>query len=816
MSRRSRAEEIVQARLAAVQGPWLPMPCPDNAAKLSLEEWMEYRHRCIRHREQFPDYDAGWHRPTPETAEAVWNLLGLNLDALLPPMPRSWDLTLHEHQELALTIKQALVVVLDRVLRAGQRRRTLTLNHVFDALAEKWSDHFRRALEEGPATRVRDMRQKTASDSWRDLLRAGINFKTLWRVAVVASSAQSRGNPLYYVQRLEGSGYQVIVTESPTLEQFVALVRKDPSYRRRDLGWRFLTRADPLPPRETRQEVCAERPYNVVRLGPRSDRLLAVQQEARLIFNVVAFREDYRAAIEATKRIQKELEPYGVDPETSDYRPPRRNEKRPFYVPSKREKQIRRVPKEQRPAVYDLVAKYDRFRGLTANFREVWNQLPPEHPTSEELVAWIRPFAERLLDDVNLGLHWPFTSRFPIKSGFVRLINRRYQPTHFWPLSVSPKPWKEDWEEDEDIEPSVPDSFRERWFQYGGLPWEEDNYDVPHLKLVGLDISSSQTQILAAFVGLKDLEEVASSPTPFKAYLAEHAWWKHCDPNDPFTLEKGYHAKDDYRDPKDERLIELVKSLWMRVLYGSEIRQVVRDHQKDGSTYGPGWSEENANRLLESLPWYRDVKHFLDACRHLVKIACQADPYRGVVFIDPFDGAEVRWNPVQRGEVPLSRDGQKLYLSLPGRWVTPPGGRKKFQEGGRNDEGDYPVDRDRLRRMVAPCLVQMLDAYFSSLVLERLTADHRDVVGIHDGWYMFVSHDAVERAETFIKKVIYDAGKEWFEGLGPIYDRLADYLDSDRTFGPFVRQWREAWEARVQEKRWPHFAAPAIRPLSGP
>ena len=57
------------------------------------------------------------------------------------------------------------------------------------------------------------------------------------------------------------------------------------------------------------------------------------------------------------------------------------------------------------------------------------------------------------------------TGLLPIKSGFSRVINRRYQPTHFWPTYVSNKP-PEQMSENWDEEPAQEElSMRQRWFK---------------------------------------------------------------------------------------------------------------------------------------------------------------------------------------------------------------------------------------------------------------------------------------------------------------------------------------------------------------
>jgi hypothetical protein len=113
------------ARLSELDGG-LPMPYGEETeARLSLEEWTEYRERRARHLERVPAYDLGWRRPTLETAEAVWSLLEPTLrlqpEALFIPFPKPAHLGDEERLTLTVTVKQALVVVLDRVVHARAR-----------------------------------------------------------------------------------------------------------------------------------------------------------------------------------------------------------------------------------------------------------------------------------------------------------------------------------------------------------------------------------------------------------------------------------------------------------------------------------------------------------------------------------------------------------------------------------------------------------------------------------------------------------------------------------------------------------------------
>src|SRR5262249_4880561 len=162
-----------------------------------------------------------------------------------------------------------------------------------------------------------------------------------------------------------------------------------------------------------------------------------------------------------------------------------------------------------------------------------------------------------------------------VKSGFYRLINRRYQPRHFRPSEARTEL---DWKEPEPGARPAPSyrgygpryeriwrplltSARARWWVIeGGHPdFDEDGLKTCQVDLVGVDVSSSGTQILAVLLGLEELEQHASSTEPrFKRFLAKHAW---------DTLTPPTRAR--YEGPDDAKLIEAVKQFWMKVMYGA-------------------------------------------------------------------------------------------------------------------------------------------------------------------------------------------------------------------------------------------------------
>lgn len=85
--------------------PSLPMPhAPDMAKKVSLGEFRQYHRRRAAHLSHFPDYDAGFNRPTPVTAEAIWQLLA-------PDLPES-TLADYSYQHSGLSNDERKVIAL--------------------------------------------------------------------------------------------------------------------------------------------------------------------------------------------------------------------------------------------------------------------------------------------------------------------------------------------------------------------------------------------------------------------------------------------------------------------------------------------------------------------------------------------------------------------------------------------------------------------------------------------------------------------------------------------------------------------------------
>jgi len=839
----------LQALQEAGESHWLPWS-HRSAAKsdtLSFEEWKEYRLRRALHHDQFPDYERGWRRPTAPTATETWTLLKSRLNLQVRELaPASYVRCLDEDNDrraLDVTTRQALLVVLDHFLTMGRRRRIVTLNSVFDALADRWSDHYRHAQKNGRVVAY-DMKKDTVESSRRDLLRNGISVEALWQKA-------TKPNVLYETEHILDAGYEVTIRDNTSLlAEFDKVVLRDSSYRRSTVDTSSVLRWDaPFPTRPARREICAERAYNEVLLGSRAEKLLAAQESARVFFNVPGFLADYERFKTEARDVERELsQKYEITAGKSTHRPDiwiTMRDGRTVRLESPRERHIWTVWNTTKPdltsaqqdawwsTVHALLERYDDARDSVEQFKPVYE-------------------AATLLGSPMRS------SPVIIKSQFTRTRNRRYQAEHFWPSAASA---------DQEMRPGegISASVRQRWFKapldqgtardreatLGDQSWHDvpdDAFPIPQ-DFTEVDVSSSQTQILAVFLGLRELERIVCSPITlqgiwrsrvrghveygFKNYLARCAW----------TINGARPILNDgYTGPADRRLVALVKELWMRTLYGSEVHEIVRDQLGKPRAFGPGWQHSHfknkrefeaaakeatphARNFLLSINGYAEVDRFLRACQRIAKVA---DKYTGAVFVDPFDGTELRWDPVQRAPVHVPIGDHKVVVSLPGRYLDK--AHKTFRAAIADAATRrYPVDRGELRRIIAPCLVHMMDAYFSALVMERLVDQGiQDFVAIHDCWLVPTFVPAPQRRSNrrpanereaewqdrqdrsgarVLADVVRDTGQEWLLGLRPIYDRLLHYLRTDPEYGPDVRRWHTQWEARVSERRWPQFVA---------
>jgi len=421
-----------------------------------------------------------------------------------------------------------------------------------------------------------------------------------------------------------------------------------------------------------------------------------------------------------------------------------------------------------------------------------------------------------------------------IQSRFFCAINRRFHAHDFWPEHAAAE-LRERWFSPEDVSESglvVDARDPDRFVEVGGK-WTQP--------FIERDVSSSQTQLLAAFLDLRSLEALAKrTDLKFKAWLARQLW----------ALHERDNVLAGYAGPDDPRLVAFIKELWMRRNYGGKFGPTVHDLARDPETYGLGWNsnvfatggvtraEQFWLAFLATLPpeWAPAVETFLDACQY---IGSHAHLKCGLVLTAPLDGARVQWNPIARAALMVPIGNHHLELRACGVLATT-GKRERFVPTW------WCVNRAELSNRVAPCLIHMLDAYFSALVLEYLAGRGvTEIIAVHDGWFIPASVEAglydddgvpLSGAQV-LSHAITHVGAEWLSGVGRIpdpdkplrhfttvspddtrpglavvYDWFADSLKGS-PYETFACQVRDRWRRRVTDERWPRFTASGGEPV---
>jgi len=649
------------------------------------------------------------------------------------------------------TAKQSLVVALDCAVALGDRGAMLTKNALFDALAHRWSPAFQEARRRGARVSY-DMKRETIERAMRELLIAGVRFDALWKI-VTRPESTSGLNRLFSVRRAGGKGHALgysvdLTVDSTLLAEFERAIEHDEQYRRQPQPWPLLLAENWAPSRRRTRQQVCE-------------------EQPYNVVNLGEGSERVLSILEGA-RVKFDVETFRADYEA----------KRALYLRSRAEPyRVDRTPDERR--------QYRKLKGFVEGWRRLYRQT--------ETIP---------VETVDMGPYEPpgkVPRRVWIRSRFSRGLNRRYHAVNFWPERA-------------------PKEFRARWFSLpahvpetdyttpGNGPHEPEEHEtVPaHTapgRYVERDIVTSQVQTLAVFLGLRDLEARAVSKHPkLKEWLADRLWAQHLESGGRL-LAKGYASAD---GGYDEKLVSFAKAHLMH-FYGGRLSGIVRKCGKDATKYGPGWQTgrggvteavDHATEFFVALPeWTNALTIFHAACRKL------AEKRGGVIFHDPLDReTEIRWNHAQRGTVHVGHHELEIRPSGKGTaksFVSLPAGT---------------IDRPKLQRFLTPCLTHMLDATFSSLVVERLhAAGHTDIVALHDAWLvaetMPVPGDpaAVILGAGVLEQAIEAVGKPWLLGLEGVYDRLICDLGDDPTFGPFVHEIRNGWRARVKAHRWPKF-----------
>jgi hypothetical protein len=822
-----------------------------------------YREHQARHHEKHPDYVNGWPRPCPETAADTWQTLieagaRLRLGDLLPDYDRPAP-------EPGVA-QQALCVALDAAIQAGEDGRMLTDNLVFDVLARRWSDHYRKAREDGPARISYEMSAEVLKASWHDLRLNDVRVETLLPLV-------HHGCGLYVAKRSAGSGYTVELTEETAAlrEAFIKTLNRDKvrggRYRRHGSHPRLLL-AEETPDdadevidvvdtddgdnTETTAayKVVAGWAYNVAEVGDKSRRTIQRLQATQLYLNQEEFLEECKRLEDRRGEIDVKLwDEYRVDVTKSTVEPrvawtvidAGTGEPRPGRLHSARERAVKkakwkcRKDAEAVKAIDALVAEYDKVNGQFLQMRGVRDQLAEIDDEREEI---------------------------KVRSRFYKLSNRRYQSRDFWPTEVSGKKSTEqtvvvgEYEEldGRPVELKRTTSRRGRFFRIDASVsreererlerWAERADEIipagllaDRQDLVSVDVSGSQIQILAVFLGLRDLEKKLRT-IPYKELAARRAWARHEDHSDQFKLPKP-GPRGQYDGPEDPLLREAAKKAITAYFYGGAPWKIADTLATSPEEFGPGFgSRQNLELFLTDteLGGHEIDFWFKPTCQLVARNACRVDKYAGAVFTDPYDHRQFRWNPVAWNLEPVAGAEEiKVYAKVPlvetFQMAVDSNGRRYprrviVERNGKSTwpvatpkNGDYPVWRGKLGQMIAPCLIHMLDAMFAALVVEELNKRGTAVISIHDSW--FVARDAWPNLSAAVKA----ANEPWLRALGVVYDDLIRYLPvrnkrrwtkggmpTESEYGRWVRRLKERWAARMEKSNdWPEFRVGEVR-----
>lgn len=831
----------------------LPWPWDGKRGNSIVAEWQPY-HDWLKGR---PELDDDSRRPRQAVADNAWRLLeqpmSLEIQRFVGRPGTGQALTPAERSRLEPEARRALVVALDTALASAESGRMLTKNALFDALALRWSVNYRAVIGR-PARSAYEMRAETIGAIWRELQLAGIRFDALWDAILGPKEGRRHfGVPgIYRVASVVGRGHVIRLQEPSTtvredldaaLGPLTAPWRVSRKRKRLRLSGAASTTAsvDEAPQEDDffsaalenltewlnagdyNMRVAAEREYCQVVNGARGRQVLEQMAAAELHVSADDLRSDLADVQSNLTRIGQRLSQAGVDIGEANMRPRTTTDRLVnattgglirYLQPGETVMSGKRVIRKARKRAADKSVYQLREGERVSKTRppKDWDrqiaQLAISKPDKDSLHDAAKRYDATAaqvsaLKGIVSELPANATGHLVIRSRFQRTVNRRFQAMDFWPAEVMGKDFAP-------VDPAVrlmmpqflrsamfeQASRRARWFKVSSPdPDDEKLYD-----LAGYDISSSQIQILAVFLGLDDLEAIATDPTrSFKATVADRAIALHDEPG-PFALPDKWIAVSDRSGLED-----MLKTAVMTSLYGSEPNRVVRtlweEHKPGlGNPHEPSPGAEERLRMLlwDEQLHLEGVWKFLHAGQHIATKVCSENPYAGVTFTDPLDGERVRWNPFRIQPKQVTRG--PIYAVVP---VGEP-------DTGEH-AGDYPVDRRALGGMIAPCLTHMLDAMFAAIVLQHVKSlstevyDPRNIVSIHDAW-LVADHHA---SKWILGEAIRQAGRTWLLKLGPVYEDLISYLG-----GTDYEDWafiiRARWQARVTAKTWPEFrAAPA-------
>ena len=860
---RTRVEQKIAEDFDTV----LPMYHNIKPKRLKDEDREEWKQRQSLYRASHRDYDKEFIRPSEETTKKLFELLneyGLPSNIILPEIERLPDICDEEDEKkIRLAQQQAIIIILHRFIISSRNRNIITNTDIFEALCKGFSDHYIMKMKN--INSIRDMKIETVKQCIRDLLYYGLKPKELRDIVVKVSHTDTMSddgntkivsknmeinhpsvtnlekNPIFHIDKYNTKSRgieRIIITNNDLLLEFIKIIKEDEEYSTRcPSGIKVLFKK----PKNSveilgRCRVSSEHNYNTIILKYESIRLINIQQSVSLYLDTDRFNDDYKKSYKIEQEAKEYLGKLDIDTSISDTI---KFKKKLKTLNLKKDKKQRIPLSDRQIHIKEKLSQY-KEKNINEDLIILENEVLSKFKMLGDAQRHQAIFAD-IYDETK-----QLTGFKKIYSQFQRLFTRRYQPVHLWPTYVSsknlPKNFISENGDHDDSSEQINDSYRSMWFK------SKDQETGELCDLAGYDISSSQMQIIAVFLGDKKFEDETMQGRPFKEKMADRAWEKHCSGE----IELCCQGEGNYENKDDPRLRKLVKDLLMQVSYGSTAGSFEERRKSDPKTYGPGWkwikekdkkgNEKNTNGdtlfIKDFNKKFKSPKIFKKICQEAAEFVYKKNKYSGLFFKDPLDGAEVRWNPIERQDYHVGN--YHIIISIPGSIINKsdptlcpicnstmdellatrgPNAGKVFlrcsnykncngKKNPRNiyeyyepdNNGDYPVDRKALKKMAAPCLIHMLDAYYSSLVISKLSEENvKTFVGIHDCWLV------PKKQVHLLKKAMICAAKDWYHGLEPIYKALLDQSEKDTSSHKKVEKAYNLWKERYNSGWVPSF-----------
>jgi hypothetical protein len=490
--------------------------------------------------------------------------------------------------------------------------------------------------------------------------------------------------------------------------------------------------------------ILGEQEYEPVRSGPRSRRVMQILSDTILLLDVDAVRAErarLQAALEvARQRIAAEIVDHG--------RVVHIVRKTTFWKKGESTKLIRTT--ERRNGVLFSVTKAviplkhpakltdrkpgkkQRWKSWKVKWTAEEHKLIHDKRALEQKIHALDVIAERLE-----GRH-----EVAIRTRMHQAINRRWHASSFWPEHVEgdrdqSSVLREYVPESIDHEGEVTEGAGTRITQVRGRLFsvyrQGERNVFPRERLCGVDVSSSQWQILSVFLHDSKLEEALQKHS--MAEIVGPRVWPELPP---------------------ETAAKKAKDPLMQLGYGArEGRVEYRNAMK------PGDMQKFLNAISPQV---------LRLHRYAKQIARGVEETTGFRFTDPYDLSEVIWQPMRTRQESVDSDSLQILTDVPTR-----------------------LDRQRLARQIPPMLTHTMDSMFSGMVIERLHARGVvDIVALFDSW--LIPERYLQRNENLFDEVLGEAAIEWMQSLGLVYDALLQHDVPDRAW---MLEQKVAWERRA-------------------